>query len=184
MLKKLFASTVVLAFALSASSADAALNAYMKIKTSKGYMNGGVQTRGHENTMAVIATSHEIISPRDAASGMPTGKRQHKPITITKELDKASPLLYNALTRNEVLPEVELQFYRATPGSTGMEAQFYTVKLTNATIASIRFVQPNTQLPETRQLPEYEEIAFTYQKIEWTINPGNVTAVDDWMAPR
>ncbi len=29
----------------------------------------------------------------DAASGMATGKRQHKPLTITKELDKASPLL-------------------------------------------------------------------------------------------
>ena len=32
----------------------------------------------------------KIVSPRDAASGLPTGKRQHKPITITKELDKSA----------------------------------------------------------------------------------------------
>ncbi|HUJ12459.1 MAG TPA: type VI secretion system tube protein Hcp [Thermoanaerobaculia bacterium] len=30
---------------------------------------------------------------RDAASGLPTGKRMHKPFVITKELDKATPLL-------------------------------------------------------------------------------------------
>jgi Type VI secretion system effector, Hcp len=37
--------------------------------------------------------SVSIVSPRDPASGLPTGKRMHKPITITKELDKSSPML-------------------------------------------------------------------------------------------
>ncbi|MCB2047736.1 MAG: type VI secretion system tube protein Hcp [Novosphingobium sp.] len=32
-------------------------------------------------------------APRDAASGLPTGKRQHKPMTVTKEVDKSSPML-------------------------------------------------------------------------------------------
>lgn len=39
----------------------------------------------------VSLTFEAIISPRDAASGLPTGKRQHKPLTITKELDNMSP---------------------------------------------------------------------------------------------
>jgi len=30
---------------------------------------------------------------RDAASGLPTGKRMHKPFVITKELDKSAPLI-------------------------------------------------------------------------------------------
>jgi type VI protein secretion system component Hcp len=37
--------------------------------------------------------SVSIVSPRDAASGLPTGKRMHKPFVITKELDKSSPTL-------------------------------------------------------------------------------------------
>jgi hypothetical protein len=41
----------------------------------------------------VINFEQEIVSPRDAASGLPTGKRQHKPFVITKELDKSSPVL-------------------------------------------------------------------------------------------
>jgi len=40
-----------------------------------------------------ISFEQEIVSPRDAASGLPTGKRQHKPFVITKELDKSSPVL-------------------------------------------------------------------------------------------
>ena len=32
-----------------------------------------------------IAVGDKIISPRDAASGLPTGKRMHKPFVITKE---------------------------------------------------------------------------------------------------
>jgi hypothetical protein len=34
-----------------------------------------------------------VNQPRDAASGLPTGKREHKPVNITKPMDKASPLL-------------------------------------------------------------------------------------------
>lgn len=41
------------------------------------------------------ALSHSIKSPRDAASGLATGKRQHKPMTITQQLDKSSPQLFS-----------------------------------------------------------------------------------------
>ncbi len=37
--------------------------------------------------------AHEVKSPRDAASGQATGKRMHKPLVVTKELDKSTPLL-------------------------------------------------------------------------------------------
>ena len=70
-----------------------ALNAYLKLKGQKsGEVKGSVTQKGRENSIMVIAVEHEIISPRDAASGLPTGKRHHKPLTITKEVDKSSPV--------------------------------------------------------------------------------------------
>jgi hypothetical protein len=46
----------------------------------------------HASGNAVINTSHSNIkSPRDIATGQATGKRQHQPITIRKEVDAASP---------------------------------------------------------------------------------------------
>ena len=159
-----------------------ALNAYLRLKGQKqGDMKGSVTQKGREGKIAVIAVSHEIVSPRDAASGLPTGKRMHKPFVITKELDQSSPLLYNALVNNENITDFELQFWR--PAMTGAEEQYYTVRLTNANIATIDFRMLNTKNPDLVRYAEYEEIAFTYQKITWTWMNGGITAADDWSAP-
>lgn len=40
-----------------------------------------------------VTQAQYIISPRDAASGMPTGKRQHAPVTFVKEWGPATPQL-------------------------------------------------------------------------------------------
>ena len=159
-----------------------ALNAYLKVKGQKqGDIKGSVTQKGREGKIMVIAVSHSIVSPRDAASGLPTGKRMHKPFVITKELDKSTPLLFNVLVNNENVSEWELQFWQ--PSATGAEKQHYTVKLINANIASIDFRMANNKHPELMKFAEYEEIAFTYQKIIWTWNDGGITAEDDWEAP-
>jgi len=165
-----------------------ALNAYMKLKGQKqGEIKGSVTQKGRENMIMVIAVSHEIVSPRDAASGLPTGKRMHKPFVITKELDKSSPLLYSALVNNENISELEVQFWSPQVGGAakgaGTETQHYTVKLTNANIASIGFRMLNNKNPELTRYAEYEEVAFTYQKIVWTWKQGGIEAQDDWEAP-
>ena len=164
-----------------------ALQAYLNLKGQKqGEIKGSVTQKGREGKIAVIAVSHEIISPRDPASGLPTGKRMHKPFVITKELDKSSPLLYNSLVNNENIPDWQLQFWtpqiKATTGS-GNEVQHYTVKLTNANVASIAFRMANNKHPDLMKFAEYEEIAFTYQKIGWTWNDGGISAEDDWETP-
>ena len=164
-----------------------ALNAYLKLKGQKqGEIKGSVTQKSREGKIQVIAVSHDIISPRDPASGLPTGKRMHKPMVVTKELDKASPLLYSALVNNENISEWELQFWtpqiKAATG-TGQEVQHYSVKLVNANVASIAFRMANNRHPDLMKFSEYEEIAFTYQKIIWTWNDGGITAEDDWETP-
>ena len=164
-----------------------ALQAYLNLKGQKqGEIKGSVTQKGREGKIAIIAVSHEIISPRDPASGLPIGKRMHKPFVVTKELDKSSPLLYNALVNNENIPDWQLQFWtpqiKATTG-TGSEVQHYTVKLTNANVASIAFRMANNKHPDLMKFAEYEEVAFTYQKVGWTWNDGGISAEDDWETP-
>jgi type VI secretion system secreted protein Hcp len=159
-----------------------ALNAYLKLTgETQGEIKGSVTQKGREDSIMVIAFDHEVISPRDAASGLPTGKRQHKPITITKEIDKSTPLLMNMLVNNENITDWELQFWR--PSKTGAEHQFYTIKLVNASIAGIRAEMLNNQYPENMQHKEREHVSFCYQKIIWTWVEDGITAEDDWEAP-
>ncbi len=65
-----------------------ALNAYLRLTgETLGEIRGSVTQAGREDSIMVIGTSHSVSSPRDAATGMPSGKRQHQQITITKEVD-------------------------------------------------------------------------------------------------
>lgn len=153
--------------------AQAALNAYLTVKGQKqGPIKGSVVRKGREGTIAVIAVHHEVVSPRDAASGLPTGKRMHKPFVITKQLDGATPLLYRAMFADELLPEVELTVFAAADKAA--KTPLYTVKLTNASISEIRLV--------TADGVDATEVSFTYQKIALTWIEGGITADDDWEA--
>lgn len=178
---KTFTSAAILALGLLAGPVQAALPAYMTVTGRiQGPIQGSVTQEGREGMMQILSTAHEIVSPRDAASGLPTGRRQHKPFTITKPLDKATPLLAKALTTNENLTEVVIRFWRPSLG--GAEVQFFMVKLTNANIASHSIKLPATFDASTSSWPELEEISFTYQKITWTWTDGGVTHEDSWSA--
>ena len=164
-----------------------ALTAYLKLKGQKqGDIKGSATQKGREGKIAVIAAEHEVISPRDAASGLATGKRMHKPFVITKELDAASTPLYSMLVNNEGIVEWELQFWTprlpSTPG-TGNEVQHYTVRLSDARVSDIRFHMLNNRNPDLVRYAEYEEVSFTYRKIQWLWVAGGITAGDDWTAP-
>ncbi len=137
----------------------------------QGPIGGGQQPTGGE-TMEILSYSHEIASPRDAASGLPTGKRQHKPFTIVKHVDKATPLLMQALTRNETLTDVVIAVDR--PGSAG----YFEYTLENASISSW-----STSSSAHTDTQELETISFTYQRIEVTFVNGGITAEDDWSTP-
>ena len=116
------------------------------------------------DAVAVSSVSHEIISPRDPASGLATGKRQHKPITITMQWGASTPLLIQALTTNENLKDVVIGFVKNG-------AQYATIELTNATAT------------DYQQHGNTATFSFTYQKITWTWTDGGVTTQDDWQSP-
>lgn len=159
-----------------------ASNGYLTLKGQRqGQINGSVTEKGREGSILVHAYSNSIIDSRDPTSGLPTGKRVHQPITILKEVDRGSPLLWNALTNNENLTEWELKFWAANPA--GVEKLIYTVSLVNASIASIRESMDDNLIPAQATLPLQEEISFTYQKITWTWTDPTLAASDDWETP-
>ncbi len=157
------------------SEAHAALNAYLKLKGQKqGAIQGSVVKKGVEGSLPIISFNHEVVSPRDPASGLPTGKRQHKPFTFLVGIGKSSPQLYQALFTGELLPEVELVVFAA--GDKSATSSLYSVKLSNAVVSQIRIVTPPGGV-------EALELSLVYQRIDMTWTDGGVTVGDDWEAP-
>jgi type VI secretion system secreted protein Hcp len=100
-----------------------------------------------------------------------------------KEIDVASTALRNAFVNNENLTSWALQFWTVGAVDPVMDTEAYTIRLTNASIASIREFLVASEDPANNGLPLREEITFTYQKIEWIWTDGETTAEDDWEQP-
>jgi type VI secretion system secreted protein Hcp len=149
---------------------------------NQGKIEGSCDLSGREGTILVYALDHLIEIPRDTHTGLPTGKRIHMPMTVTKEVDKSSPKLYQALTSGEQLSEVVLDFYRISPQ--GNEEKYLTTKLENAIIVSMEAFFPETFIPANEPFKHMEKVSFTYEKIIWTWQPDGIEAEDSWKAPK
>lgn len=77
---------------------------------------GNIYVQGHEDEMLVQEFLHNVTVPTDPQSGQPAGQRAHKPFIFTVALNKAVPLMYNALASGEMLPTTELHWWRTSAG--------------------------------------------------------------------
>lgn len=172
-MKKLLVTCCLTAALFVSADASAALNAYLTLKGRQGPIQGSVTQKGREGKIMVIAVDHELKTPVD-------GKKQHGVLTITKEIDKSSPLLYQAAVNREPFTDFELQFWtpQLSQAGIGSERQHYTIRLKNARIVDIKFKMLNNKNPELTRYAEYEEVAFAYENIQWMWNDGGITASD------
>ena len=95
------------------------------------------------------SAGRSAVAPEPAASGAAIGKRMHQPFVITKEMDSASPKLYQAVATGEHFKEVDVDLV-----STGGHFKLYDVLITSARKSA-----------SERPL---ETITFQYAKIERT----------------
>ena len=131
----------------------------------------------------VLFLTEEITSPFDTATGHVTGKRQHKPITIIKELDATSPLFFKAAVRNETLSSVTCTFYRGSHSGTGTGESpraYFEIVLSDAVIVDYR--DTGDGINGTAPRDEREHISLTYQRIQLTDLDSipNTMADDFW----
>jgi type VI secretion system secreted protein Hcp len=67
----------------------------------EGTKQGKFKGTGKNNIIECTYYSYALVSPRDVATGMASGKRQHYPVMIYKEIDASSPQFAEALVTNE-----------------------------------------------------------------------------------
>ena len=135
--------------------------------------------------LSLLQIASESTQPTSHASG----GRHHSPIVITKEVDSASPLLWQACHANEALPSLDLTLIRSG-ASGGTEQVVSTITLTNATISKVNQFRPVLIPPAKKPkhgLPsqqihtnELEEFQLVFQKITYTNVSGKKSASDDW----
>ncbi|EBQ2140024.1 type VI secretion system tube protein Hcp [Salmonella enterica] len=96
-------------------------------------------------------------------------------------LNKAVPLLYNALASGEMLPKVELHWWRTSVE--GRQEHYFTTRLTDATIVDMNLHMPHCQDPAQREFTQRLAVSLAYRKIEWEHIKSGTSGADDWRAP-
>lgn len=142
---------------------------------------GSSEKEGREGTSDVFAVDHELVRPIDPQTGQLLGVRQHKPLTVLKVIDKATPGLNKALITSQNLAEVVLDFYRIDP-ATRAEVKYYTITLKDARVIGDKVMMPTSFDPAYESYRHMEEVRFVYGTIEWRWLPDNVVETDRWRA--
>ncbi len=151
--------------------------------TIKGSRQGVFKGRGPKPELGripITAFEWETLSPVDAASGQPSGKRKPKPVVFRKEVDAASPQILEALVTNETLTSVLFEF--TSVSQDGTEEVDYTITLTKSAVAAFRESVYTGELGGPPVDPRrLDEVTLTFQKIEMSNKAGGTTASDDWL---
>ena len=145
-----------------------------------GKINGGSKIKKHEGKIELLGIEQRLVSPRDAATGLPTGRRTHHPMQVAGKLDKSGPLLWGACSQNENLTTVKIEYWGGVSKQSGIgagsgDALIYTIELTNAQVHEFRHF---TAVDGTLCFAA----GFTYQKIVITWKDGGITSQDDWLS--
>jgi type VI secretion system secreted protein Hcp len=144
-------SLLIALFALSFSH-PTAFHSYVSFKgTKQGQFKGETAGKGgREKDGWFLVNSFELGTqvPVDPKSGSPKGARQHNPIVITREVDQASPLLWNAHLANETFEAIVIQT---------IDDQNKVTKTTTLT---------NALISEIKKSGTLEAVTFTYDQVE------------------
>ena len=176
-----------------------AYEAYLGIKGSR---QGQFKGQGKQRKwVPVLSFNMGVQSPRDAATGQASGKRQHKPIVVGITWGDWSPQIFSAMATNEVLDSVVIQIQGG--GGAGSSKQTYEwIKLSNAIVTDISthstkgggsgtqvqdvsFTYQDVRMGTGQHTMatddwELERVAFTFQKISLSHSMGKAAFADDW----
>ncbi|QVM92301.1 Hcp family type VI secretion system effector [Pseudomonas entomophila] len=126
----------------------------------------------HTDEVMVLSLAHQLTRGDDNQRSL------HEPILITKFVDKATPLLAQAVDSGERL-ECDLNFYRTNPA--GQLECYFTIKLGGAVLVEQRMDMPHSMLQNDQEAQEY--LAIRYRDISWIHHTANTSAHSAWQDP-
>ncbi len=152
---------------------------YMTITgKTQGLISAGCSTQdsignkcqaGHTDEIMVLSYNHNMANIGNIH------KTTHSPIIITKNIDKSSPLLAQALSSREEI-NCLINFYRIS--SFGLQEKFYTVEIRGGIIADLTLDMPHAVLQN--DVEPQEHVAIRYRDIIWTHLQAGTSGYSFW----
>jgi type VI secretion system secreted protein Hcp len=140
-----------------------AFDAFLKIDG----IPGESQDAKHKGEIDVLSFQWGVAQPTAGRTGRPTGRADVHDLTITKFLDKASPLLFASACHGDHISTAVFTLRKAG----GNPIDFYKVTLTDILISS---VSPSGTAGGEVTAP-LEEVSLNFGRVEITFTPQDAT---------
>ncbi|EJF72718.1 hypothetical protein A462_06854 [Pseudomonas sp. Ag1] len=124
---------------------------------------------GHRDEIMVMSYNHNMLNEGNVRAAT------HWPVVITKNVDKASPLLAMALSKREELNCI-IHFYRIS--QFGQHQKYYTVDLRGCIIADLSLDVPHAVL--MHDIDAQEHLSIRYREIIWTHHLAGTSGYSSW----
>jgi len=154
-----------------------ALTGYLTLKLNGATVEGSSRFKNREGQILVVGMSHEVASER-GTNGHPTGGRKHRSLVVQKDIDRSSPILWQAFADNVGFDYCFLEFTRFPPGG-GQQEIHASISLKGARIVAIQSTMPNARVADNAPIPEYEAVHFAYEQVAWTWLGKDVDDADE-----
>jgi type VI secretion system Hcp family effector len=159
---------------------SANVDVYMQVKANGSDVAGSSRDAdGHPDWCDVLGFTYSVAKgDQGAAKGgrIGGGRTVAGEFVVTKEMDKASPLLLQALAQNQDM-EVLVECWRDKPAGNGRE-KFFTFTLKHARITSMR---PFTQAGSDATFPFLEEVGIQAGEVIVTHVDGGIEFEHNFM---
>ncbi|HEY4293858.1 type VI secretion system tube protein Hcp [Luteibacter sp.] len=163
---KSFARDHCVRFALTTSSRTLMKSIYLKLTGPD--IKGESTDKDHAGWIELSSWQHQLFqrtSPVASTSGGHAVERtEHGALTLVKEMDSASPLLFQALSGGTTFQSAQIDIYRAA--GNGKRIKYLEIQLKKALISQIGVGGGDTLANEL--------IALRYAAIQWKYQKQNI----------
>lgn len=149
--------------------------AYLWLEDEKGSpIVGGCLMPARLGSIELKSFSHGVTIPVDPQWGKLTGTRVHRPVSIVKEFDQTTPILYRAVCEGRTMKKATIKMYRIS--ESGTETEYFNIVLDNVKIVTVSpYLAPNGV-----SSTHLETLELRYEAIAWKYSEGNIIYRDTW----
>ncbi|WP_312416652.1 type VI secretion system tube protein TssD [Pseudescherichia sp.] len=156
-----------------------AIPVYLWLKDDGGNLvKGSVDVNGREGSIEIMELMHTVDLPVDDRTGKVINKCLHGDYFLIKELDSASPYLYQGVSSGRKFKEAVLKFYRINYN--GQEEEYFRVTMENVSVNEVEPFMMDIKNPRYKKHNHLEAFYLAYEKITWHYLDGNIIHSDSW----
>jgi len=143
-------------------------------------IDGESNVKNQDKAIEVLAFDHEVakeVDPLDCSKVK--SDRRHGVATVTKNFDKATPLLHQKLCEGGTIGKIEIKWYRQPQGGGSDPEHYFTHTFTDCIITRLQPQMHNALDPMAREYGHMELMSWGYKQLAWKSESGGTEYTDE-----